>query len=647
MDAHCLAAPQADLLIEPGLEATIVGFSDDAYGRFRSAKLFAEGALGLLLRTLTTLPAFYVTFDDMCLLIAFCHDSERFFIGGCFDLRDSPEWPTPPGGGRPTIIIVNLLLRAAGVALQSLEREINIGELRILNANTTSNIVYEKITVPSSVGALGDVIVVSTPSRILDDVRAFGRVRYEIGDALVESSLCLSASVSDVTGQATHVKSGGSILYGISDIIRRSRLITTSGFSARIWVCGADVKTLAVDTLDGRCSLVSSYPHQKETLIERRRINFYAALFAGVLGPLDAVDGDGATAGGLGQCSPVSTSTGDRIGVGAVTPGLLDYPGSAFVLDVNAEHYMCTAHARRTAGQAVILVDPFNIVGTATHGLNWLDTPNSDDPDVINRAARLADILVSTEGADWESHWDAAARDLLRGLLLYVGSLSGERRSMAELRRIVTASEGDLANTLADMLAEPERGQQIPARAAEAHLSRSERERGLVWSTVVRHTAWLDDPRLWATLSRSDFSLRDLQRRPMTVYLAIPPDHLRACAGFVRGFVGLALDGIAATRPWSDHRVAFFLDEYAELDRIDHLADGATLSRDCGAQLSVFARDHSQFKAGHPRWQSHASVLGSDRMLSTILGSPSGSMITHRNFQSCAGANATLERGPP
>jgi type IV secretory pathway TraG/TraD family ATPase VirD4 len=59
-----------------------------------------------------------------------------------------------------------------------------------------------------------------------------------------------------------------------------------------------------------------------------------------------------------------------------------------------------------------------------------------------------------------------------------------------------------------------------------------------VLSTVVRHTAWLDDPRLCAALARSDFSMADLKRQPMTVYLAIPPDRLRACLGFVRGFIG-------------------------------------------------------------------------------------------------------------
>ncbi len=242
-------------------------------------------------------------------------------------------------------------------------------------------------------------------------------------------------------------------------------------------------------------------------------------------------------------CAP----TGAGKGLGGVIPNLLAYPGSALVLDFKGENHAVTARARRALGQRVILVDPFGITGAPAQALNWLDTLDPDDPDVVSRAASLADMLVASEGADSDSHWNDTARELLRGLLVYVAGLPEERRSMAELRRLVTAARDDLADTLAAMIADPQRQRiGLPARAATAHLNRPEKERGSVLSTVVRHTAWLDDPRLCAALARSDFHLSDLKRTPMTVYLALPPDRLRACLGFVRGFIGLALDAITA-----------------------------------------------------------------------------------------------------
>jgi type IV secretory pathway TraG/TraD family ATPase VirD4 len=299
-------------------------------------------------------------------------------------------------------------------------------------------------------------------------------------------------------------------------------------------------------------------------------------------------------------CAP----TGAGKGVGGVIPNLLDYPGSAFVLDFKGENYAVTARARRELGHQVILVDPFGITGNTGHALNWLDTLDPDSPDVVSRAAGLADMLIAVEGTEADSHWTDTARELLRGLLVYVATLPADRRTMAELRRIVTASADDLAATLGDMTADPEAGQRIPARAAAAHLNRPERERGSVLSTVVRHTAWLDDPRLCAALARSEFNLADLKRQPMTVYLAIPPDRLRACLGFVRGFIGLALDGITAAQGKPLHRVAFFLDEFGQLGRMDRLADSVTLLRGYGAQLWLFVQDLSQLKAVYPRWQS-------------------------------------------
>jgi type IV secretory pathway TraG/TraD family ATPase VirD4 len=274
------------------------------------------------------------------------------------------------------------------------------------------------------------------------------------------------------------------------------------------------------------------------------------------------------------------------------------------VLDFKGENYAVTARARRELGQHVVLVDPFGITGQATQALNWLDTLDPDSPDVVSRAAGLADMMIAVEGTEADSHWTDTARELLRGLLVYVATLPADRRTMAELRRIVTASERDLADTLAEMQADPEAGQRIPARAAAAHLNRPERERGSVLSTVVRHTAWLDDPRLCAALARSDFSMADLKRQPMTVYLAIPPDRLRACLGFVRGFIGLGLDGITAAPGRPVHRVAFFLDEFGQLGRMDRLADSVTLLRGYGAQLWLFVQDLSQLKAVYPRWQS-------------------------------------------
>lgn len=130
----------------------------------------------------------------------------------------------------------------------------------------------------------------------------------------------------------------------------------------------------------------------------------------------------------------------------------------------------------------------------------------------LERDGLFAEMLTVVRDIDADWYWTDTVRELLRGQLVYIATLPSDRRSMAELRRIVTASEGAVMDTLAEMQTYLERGQRISARAAAAHLNRPERERGSVMSTVMRHTAWLDDPCLYAALARSECSMTDVTR---------------------------------------------------------------------------------------------------------------------------------------
>ncbi len=79
----------------------------------------------------------------------------------------------------------------------------------------------------------------------------------------------------------------------------------------------------------------------------------------------------------------------------------------------------------------------------------------------------------------------------------------------------------------------------------------------------------------------------------------------------MRGFIGLALDAVTATPGKPAYRVAFFLDEFGQLGRMDRLADSITLLRGYGVQLWLFVQDLSQLKAVYPRWQSFMANTGS------------------------------------
>lgn len=296
-------------------------------------------------------------------------------------------------------------------------------------------------------------------------------------------------------------------------------------------------------------------------------------------------------------CAP----TGAGKGIGAVIPNLLDYPGSVLVLDIKGENYAVTHRARAANGQAVFLIDPFGVTGQPGHGLNWLDTLNPADPNVVSDSAMLADMMIISDVKD--SYWDDAARDLIRGLLIHVAGFPEADRNMGEVRRLLTSGEERLRLVLQEM-AETQAGFGIVARTAHSFLLKADRERSGVLSTAIRHTAFLDDPRIVEALSRSDFDLRDLKRKRMTVFVALPPSKLAAYNRFLRGVVGLSLAAVTNDTKRPEHNVAFFLDEFGQLGRMAAIDDAISLVRGYGVAFWLFVQDLSQLKGVYPKWQT-------------------------------------------
>nr|WP_238396122.1 type IV secretory system conjugative DNA transfer family protein [Xanthomonas fragariae] len=297
---------------------------------------------------------------------------------------------------------------------------------------------------------------------------------------------------------------------------------------------------------------------------------------------------------------------GSGKGIGQVIPNLLDYPGSCLVLDVKGENAAVTARARRDLGQAVHVVDPFGITGQPSAGFNVLDRLDLGTPDCVSESAILADALVIASGKNQEGadHWDESAKNLLQGVMLHVAGLDAGRRHLGELRRLLTQDEAGTLELLADMASDEAAAYGLPARAANTLMGMSDRERGSVLSTARRNTAFLDDPRIVAALGRSDFDLSAIKSELMTVYLVMPANRIGPNARFLRLFIGSVLTAITSSATQPPYRVAFVLDEFAQLGYMKAIEDAVSLMRGYGLAFWVFLQDLSQLKGVYPRWQT-------------------------------------------
>lgn len=308
---------------------------------------------------------------------------------------------------------------------------------------------------------------------------------------------------------------------------------------------------------------------------------------------------------------------GSGKGVGVVIPALLEYPGSAVVLDIKGENYAVTARARRAMGHAVFLVDPFGVTGDVPFAFNPLDRLDLSDPDLVSKASNLVEMIVVADGAqDGNSaHFNESAKDLIRGLLVYVCSLSDPtRRTLGEVRRILTlpmsTQDGreSFVGHLSDMSADPSLAFGVPARSANSFLAKATTPEGSgVLSTAQRHTSFLDDPRIAAALARSDFGFDELKVKAMTVYVVMPPATLAAQSRFMRILVDAAYAAITATPGAPQYNVLFLLDEFSQLGRMEAIEKAISLVRGYGARFWIVIQGLDQLKGVYPRWQTFLS----------------------------------------
>lgn len=153
--------------------------------------------------------------------------------------------------------------------------------------------------------------------------------------------------------------------------------------------------------------------------------------------------------------------------------------------------------------------------------------------------------------------------------------------------------------------------------AVNSLLATPEKERGSLLSTVRRHLDFLDDPRLVAALSRSDFSLDDLKTKAMTIYMVMPPNRLASSRAFVRAFFGQSINAVMASAQKPAFRVLFLLDEFPQLGRMEVVEEKLPLIRGYGGAFWLVAQNLDQLKETYPRWQNFIANCGAKQFFGT------------------------------
>jgi type IV secretion system protein VirD4 len=267
-------------------------------------------------------------------------------------------------------------------------------------------------------------------------------------------------------------------------------------------------------------------------------------------------------------------------GTGVVVPNALNWPGSLVCVDIKRENWTVTAGYRARSGQACYLFDPF-AEDRRTARWNPFSYVSADPERRLNDLQRIAEMLYP-DPPNVDPFWTASARSLFLGIALYVFETPSLPATIGEVLRQGMASDDEGFGQHWKRL--------IAGRNSHEHPLSPECVRSLcdvidlapVTASSIRKTftsrldLWLN-PILDAATAANDFDLRELRKKPMSIYVGVNPDDLHRLRPVLNLFfqqaIGLQTRELPERNPELKCQVMMLLDEFTALGRIPIIAE--------------------------------------------------------------------------
>ncbi|MEZ5512478.1 MAG: type IV secretory system conjugative DNA transfer family protein [Steroidobacteraceae bacterium] len=267
-------------------------------------------------------------------------------------------------------------------------------------------------------------------------------------------------------------------------------------------------------------------------------------------------------------------------GTGVVIPNLLNWPDSVICVDIKRENWTLTAGFRAANGQACFLFDPFSEEG---HTARW--NPFfyvSEDPlKRVNDLQRIAEMLYP-DPPNVDPFWTASARSLFLGIALYLFETPSAPKTIGEVLRQGMASDDEGFGQHWKRVIEGRNSGSFPLSPQCVRALYDVIDLAPVTASSIRKTftsrldLWLN-PILDAATSANDFDLRELRRKPLSIYVGVNPDDLHrlrpVLALFFQQAIGLQTRTLPEHDPSLTRQVLMLLDEFTALGRIPIIAE--------------------------------------------------------------------------
>ena len=304
-------------------------------------------------------------------------------------------------------------------------------------------------------------------------------------------------------------------------------------------------------------------------------------------------------------------------GRGFVMPNLLEWEGSAIVLDVKRENWRLTGAARAALGQSVFELAPGSERSHRWNPLDFVRPWPSRATDLQNLAASL--IPVPERG---EAFWPETARDLLAGILGYVTdspTMEGRRHLRSALRMF---GQGPLFGVLSMILANEKDLNPFILEAFRRHVGRDEKQRPSFEANVTTALKAWNNSLVASMTSASDFDIRELRRNPFSVFISAPVSDFGSVEPIIRLFIQQVHDVLLRNEPGQDepHKVVLMLDEFYQFQRLPEIIDRAPLVAGYGFRIALIAQNIPQVDERYSRATREALLGNMDIKLVVAVG---------------------------
>ena len=326
----------------------------------------------------------------------------------------------------------------------------------------------------------------------------------------------------------------------------------------------------------------------------------------------------------------VFAPTGVGKGVSCVIPHAMTCPEPMAVVDFKGEIARLTAkHRQQAFGHRIVLLDPYKVVTQKPDTLNALDYIDKDSPTAIDDCRDMAQAVVVSTGHETDRHWVESAEAWIGAMIALVVQYGEPNdRSLQTVRTLLTNPEK--MKMAIELMCQSDAWGGMLSRMGNQLTLYKDKELGGVLTTANRFLRFLDTQPVADSTTTSSFDPSDLRKGKMTVYLILPPEHMRAQSPLLRMWIGCLLRAVVRGGLQEKNKVNFVLDEAASLGHMEALDDAVDKLRGYGVRLQFYYQSVSQLKQCFPDGQDQTLLSNVSQVFFGVNDLPTAEYVSNR-----------------